>query len=148
MVGFIFDDAMILTMIFNTSAIDAFTICGGDCGFQEKIERLFTLSYSSSSPWCMQQSLLQVPFLIQRLYFKVPVCWIFCSHHSTHAPSCFLTFSGPLFGWGKFVTFEYGCTIAFFDSTLNGRWEEFDWLVYQLLSLFEYSLIFVTVYIV
>ena len=52
MVGFIFkfDDARVVTMICKASAIDAFTTCGGDFGFQEKTERLFILSYSSSSP--------------------------------------------------------------------------------------------------
>ena len=34
----------------------------------------------------------------------------------------FSLFLGPLYGWGKFVKFEYGCTIAFFDSSANGRW--------------------------
>ena len=33
----------------------------------------------------------------------------------------FSLFLGPLYGWGKFVKFEYGCTIAFFDSSANGR---------------------------
>ena len=53
----------------------------------------------------------------------------------------FSLFLGPLYGWGKFVKFEYGCTIAFFDSSANGRWAK------NLFSFFFLFLIFIALQI-
>lgn len=40
---------------------------------------------------------------------------------SSLPPKSLLLPQGPLFQWGRYETFEFGCTLAFTDPTLSGR---------------------------